>query len=1171
MQNLLRFLKSRYFLTTLVMLVVVALVLLVGSVLELSAVYQLLAVIVVLVVFIVVLAVGFIRANQSAAKIEQSIKAQAQQQLMSARPDRRAEIEALQERLERAIEQLKQSKLGRGKRGKAALYALPWYLFIGPPAAGKTTTIVNSGLNFPIGTDRIQGVGGTRNCDWFFSDTAILLDTAGRYTTEYEDNEEWIAFLETLARHRPEQPINGVLVGISIADLIAADPHEIDAHAETIRRRIDELVKHLGVRFPVYLVFTKCDLLQGFVEFFGDLTRQERDEVWGVTLGPVQWEAPEVRALFEEEFDRLCEALSIHRIERLGRSLKREERNRVYTFPLQFAAAREPLGRFVQQVFLPNPYQESPLFRGFYFTSGTQEGVPLDRVIQALAKQFGFAPAVQDTAAEATETKSYFIRNLFTEVVIPDQFLVERTTKATRRGHLVRAGIGVAAAVGLGLFVLWAVLALRSGLRELEAVEQAVTPFQTIRWERPQALEAELQALDSLRMRLDALEDPSWLRLGLRPRQPVVEAARSLYQTNLRAFVAAYPLQELERHLAQARSGMERAEKDTLFKDLKAYLLLTDADQELAPRRDSLIRVNTYDLVRRLSHRAATAAPGHGPARVHLQAFVDALARGEQEPFPGQSSRADRARAAIGDIDEGVYYLQVLDNVQSRLQGEAARLELRDIVRAGSGFFTNDSLGVDGVFTRGAHELVMDEIRLKSENPYSDAWVLGQRQQQSSSEQLEDLEKKLKARYYEAYATAWSAFLRSVTLRRLTTIPEARDAIETLSSAQRSPVVRLLGVATVETDVCNRVSGLLADAGSAQVGEVMTCDGQIVNDRFQWLHAFGFNRAESGSGSPDVDLLLRSFEDIAADLDEVSGSGEDAVLYAEQLVQDEQFGIGGKLRELQRALGASFDRRVRDNLFEAPVLQAGGAVIAAARRSFAERWRREVYDPFQRMAEQYPFTPDASAPDADYGAVRDYFDPDPGIGRVAAFRRDLEPFLERGDLRRPRRWQGYGLELDAIRPALEQAETIGQALARGNLTFRIRPDRTVRGEGAPPAGPLILTLHGQRRQYDQGRFREWWAFQWPGTERGLELQVAGPTGPLARLQTDGIWALFRFMQQAQGEGETSPGIFERVWILPGAGGSFTYRQPLEIEVDRAGEAMLLTPGRFFSFRPPAAP
>jgi type VI secretion system protein ImpL len=232
--------------------------------------------------------------------------------------------------------------LGNGRSGRAALYALPWYMLIGPPGSGKTTAIANSGLNFPLGTNRIRGVGGTRNCDWFFTDSSILLDTAGRYMTEEEDSEEWYAFLDTLKKHRRDRPINGVVVGISITDLVSASYDEIEWHAATIRNRIDELLRRLGVRFPVYLLFTKCDLLQGFVEFFGEMSRKECEQVWGCTLTSEQQRNPDVRSIFEQEFQQLSEALARMRSSRLSRSMKRDERRRVYVFPLEFAGVTFP-------------------------------------------------------------------------------------------------------------------------------------------------------------------------------------------------------------------------------------------------------------------------------------------------------------------------------------------------------------------------------------------------------------------------------------------------------------------------------------------------------------------------------------------------------------------------------------------------------------------------------------------------------------------------------------------------------------------------------------------------------------------------------------------------------------------------------------------------------------
>src|SRR5690606_4842875 len=121
--------------------------------------------------------------------------------------------------------------------------------------------------------------------------------------------------------------------------------------------------------FPVYLVFTKCDMLQGFVEFFGEMTRKEREEIWGSTLDEAQQHERDLRAVFEREFDLLVSALVNRRTARLSRPMKREERQKVYAFPLQFASVKENLALFVGRLFQPNPYQESPIFRGVYFTS----------------------------------------------------------------------------------------------------------------------------------------------------------------------------------------------------------------------------------------------------------------------------------------------------------------------------------------------------------------------------------------------------------------------------------------------------------------------------------------------------------------------------------------------------------------------------------------------------------------------------------------------------------------------------------------------------------------------------------------------------------------------------------------------------------------------------------
>ena len=202
---------------------------------------------------------------------------------------------------ERAVQTLKSSKLGR--TGRDALGLLPWYVMIGPSASGKTTAIRNSGIKMPVGkSGKVRGVGGTRNCDWWMTNEAILLDTAGRWSTDEDDRDEWLAFLDVLKRTRPKKPINGILLAVGAPDLTGS-PEEIAELALKLRERIDEVIARLDMVVPVYLMVTKCDLLSGFVETFEDLKDRDRGQIWGFTL-PVANEHTRLRRGVRPELRR---------------------------------------------------------------------------------------------------------------------------------------------------------------------------------------------------------------------------------------------------------------------------------------------------------------------------------------------------------------------------------------------------------------------------------------------------------------------------------------------------------------------------------------------------------------------------------------------------------------------------------------------------------------------------------------------------------------------------------------------------------------------------------------------------------------------------------------------------------------------------------------------------
>jgi type VI secretion system protein ImpL len=332
------------------------------------------------------------------------------------------EVSVLRKRLEDATSVLRKARF-RGPNGERRTVAeLPWYMFIGAPGSGKTTALLNAALRFPLGDPRgeraLQGVGGTRNCDWWFTDAAVLLDTAGRYTTQESDREAdaaaWLGFLELLKRSRPRQPLNGLIVTLSISDLVHWNEAELARYAAHVRERVAELYARLGVSLPVYVLVTKADLLAGFMEFFSDLDAEGRAQVWGTTFAHSELAADPAKR-FEEEFARLERRLYGILPGRLQEERDLQRRAAIYRFPQQFRGTGPLIGAFLAGAFGSGWRGDPPLLRGVYFASGTQEGSPIDRVLGTLARTFNLERKTQPP--NLGSGKSYFLRRLLHEVI----------------------------------------------------------------------------------------------------------------------------------------------------------------------------------------------------------------------------------------------------------------------------------------------------------------------------------------------------------------------------------------------------------------------------------------------------------------------------------------------------------------------------------------------------------------------------------------------------------------------------------------------------------------------------------------------------------------------------------------------------------------------------------
>jgi hypothetical protein len=378
-------------------------------------------------------------------------------------PALRGRLEDLQRNFARGIEKFQTA-------GKD-FYGLPWYVMAGEPGSGKTEAIRHSQVGFPPGLqDEFQGVGGTINMNWWFTNYAVILDTAGRLIFEEVEpgnTSEWNAFLQLLKKHRPNCPINGLLLTIPVESLIRDSSETMKQKAGKIARQLEVIQRQLDVRFPVFVLVTKCDLINGFREFFVNLddARAQRQMLgWS---NPAPLDAPFRPELLEDHLQNLVKRLWRRRYGLLLDPVpiepghrRADEVDRLYEFPHSLHALAPRLRQYLETIFVAGEWTSRPLFlRGIYFTSSMREGTALD---EELAEAMGL-PVDQLPTGRAWEREhSYFLRDLFLDKIFREDGLVTRAGRVDQlllRRKVVLFGSG---ALCLALLLFFGLLGYSS-------------------------------------------------------------------------------------------------------------------------------------------------------------------------------------------------------------------------------------------------------------------------------------------------------------------------------------------------------------------------------------------------------------------------------------------------------------------------------------------------------------------------------------------------------------------------------------------------------------------------------------------------------------------------------------------------------------------------------------
>src|SRR4051812_2769149 len=353
---------------------------------------------------------------------------------------RKSRMLALKDSLDKSL----QTRGAGVSAGKLDRLAMPWFMLVGTEGSGKKSLLASTGLPLPYGPPvEVDSTKKDAGRWWLFEDAVVVEAptakvapkapapsevTAAEPAIHLDTSEGWNNLLHLLRRERPDSPLNGIIVCVSCADLVGTrrkSPDEITAQAELIRAFLEKTRRVLGVRLPMHLLITRCDILPGFRSFAETLPDARRDDIFG-WANPAPLEKPFDPAAVDAGFIEVRKSLEALHDELLAAPERVHDADGLFVFVSEFADIQDPLRDFVTKLMPPGERRPSLFFRGVYFTGDASE------FAAKAASRVDDETATLHISIEATEAESHslvFLRSLFKDKIFKEAGLARSTTR----------------------------------------------------------------------------------------------------------------------------------------------------------------------------------------------------------------------------------------------------------------------------------------------------------------------------------------------------------------------------------------------------------------------------------------------------------------------------------------------------------------------------------------------------------------------------------------------------------------------------------------------------------------------------------------------------------------------------------------------------------------------
>lgn len=1029
-----------------------------------------------------------------------------------------SEIDLMRERIEQAVKVV--TKTHKGKR---SLYDLPWYVLIGPPGTGKTTVLKQSGLEFPLGdslgSDSIAGVGGTRHCDWWFANKAVLIDTAGRYTTqdsqEKVDSKAWHGFLGLLKKYRTQRPINGAIVTISLASVMSQTRTERSLHARAIKSRLQELKNQLGMQFPIYVLLTKMDLVAGFNEFFADLSKEEREELFGFMFPREVDDERGVISLFNKEFHGMLERLDARMLRILETEDDLDKRALIFEFPKQLRVLQANLDEFLAEIFAQNSFEEPALIRGVFMLSSVQEGLPVDKLMNESTNGLGLNRLA--LAKSQTGSHSYFVKNLFDKVIFKEQLLGTVNRHYQKQSGWMRRGVYIGCTtLLLGASALWFMSYKWNSQLIVDTNEQAshidaMIGAQSLDFEAD--IVSAVETLDRL-MTLPLGKQSNYgdadsvKRFGLYQGDKVSQAANNAYSDALTQYYAPLLLDSL---VSEMESNQQH--REYLYETLKTYLMLFNPDKY---QQDEVLAWFNFYFERQY--------PGelNADLRRRLLQHTQYLLGNDGQGFTYNTAAVTSAREVLTQMSlpERAYQRMKIQFSKShvpsfRLTDVLGPKGLEQFERASGKPL---SQGISGFYTyNGFHSIFQIQINRTVKSLMEENWVYGDDLKAHEIDQDSAIQ-GVQSRYYQDYVNEWKTLIEDIQLKQAPSLELATEQARVLSGVER-PIESLLRAIQKEVALSKVSLSENQKAASEVAGKVAKVKFSNTADRLDMYlpEENGFNVALPGKeveshfseilrlGEQDFDDIQQAMINLRSYLSDLSSSGNNQkIAYKSILDGTVTQDVAASFARAKELLPRPFNQWLGELSQESVKFAESGS-----KDHLNQLWVTQVVRPYQRtIAGRYPFEPNASK-EVRLKDFKRFF----GYGGTldAFFQEYLEPFVDTSKSR----WR---LEKEiGVRPetlmVFQRAQRIRQSFFESDNSLRVE-------FGMKPVyldqhiTRFVLELGGQDLVYKHGPARAK-SLSWPAGQDQTRIVFTPPESKREIAHTyEGEWGIFKLLDQS---------------------------------------------------------